>query len=136
VSGSAQPALPQLVAILTLSSPKRPAVSWRSARFSRFPISFVSRSGTCPWPPRNAVALAQRIIEMVVGRLITDEEFRSEFVQDPEKTLLALFDRGLYSSRTEIAALVTTDSALWAQTADAIHPRVQKASLKNETRLP
>jgi hypothetical protein len=73
---------------------------------------------------------------MLIGRLITDEEFRSEFLQDPERTLLALSDRGLELSRTEIAAIVNTDPTLWARTADAIDPRLQKASLKNETRLP
>jgi hypothetical protein len=82
------------------------------------------------------VTLAQRIVEMLIGRLITDEQFRSEFLQDPENTLLALSDRGLELSRTEIAALVNTDPAVWARTAEAIDPRLQKASLKNEARVP
>ena len=73
---------------------------------------------------------------MLIGRLITDEQFRSEFARDPENTLLALCDRGLELSRTEIAALVNTDPALWERTADAIDPRLQKASLKNEARVP
>jgi hypothetical protein len=82
------------------------------------------------------VTLAQRTIEMLIGRLITDEQFRAEFLQDPENTLVALCDRGLELSRTEIAALVNTDSTLWARAADAIDPRLQKASLKNEARVP
>lgn len=80
--------------------------------------------------------MAQRIIEMLIGRLITDEQFRSEFLQDPENTLLALCDRGLELSRTEIAALVSTDPTVWGRTADVIDPRLQKASFKNETRVP
>jgi hypothetical protein len=80
--------------------------------------------------------LAQRIIEILIGRLITDEQFRSEFLENPENTLLALCERGLELSRTEIAALVGTDPMLWIRTADAIDPRLQKASLKNETRVP
>ena len=80
--------------------------------------------------------LAQRIIEMLIGRLITDEQFRSEFLQDPENTLLALCDRGLELSRTEVAALVSTDRTLWARAAEAIDPRLHKASLKNEARVP
>jgi hypothetical protein len=72
---------------------------------------------------------------MLVGRLITDEQFRSEFLQDPERILLELCDRGLELSRTEIAALVNTDRTLWARAADAIDPRLQKVSLKNEARL-
>lgn len=79
--------------------------------------------------------MAQRVVEMLIGRLITDEEFRSDFLADPENTLLALSDLGLELSRTEIAALVNTDSTLWARTADGIDPRLQKASFKNETRL-
>ena len=80
--------------------------------------------------------MAQRIIEILIGRLITDEEFRADFLRDPEQTLLALADRGLELSRTEIAALMSTDPSLWGRTADAIDPRLQKASLKNEVRVP
>ena len=73
---------------------------------------------------------------MIVGRLITDEQFRGEFLKDPEHTLRGLFDRGLELSRAEIAALVNTDPTLWVRTADSIDPRLQKASLKNEARNP
>jgi hypothetical protein len=84
---------------------------------------------------RKAVTLAQRIIEMLIGRLITDEQFRSEFMRDPEQMLLHLSARGLELSRTEVAALLNTDPELWARTADAIDPRLQKVSLKNEARV-
>ena len=76
--------------------------------------------------------MAQRIIEMLIGRLITDEEFRSAFLNDPVETLIDLCDRGMDLSKTEIAALVNTDREVWTRTADAIDPRLQKASLKNE----
>ena len=79
--------------------------------------------------------MSQRTIETIIGRLITDEEFRSEFLADAEKTLLALCDRGLALSRTEIAALLNTDPALWARTADDLDPRLQKASLTGELRV-
>jgi len=79
--------------------------------------------------------VVQRIIEMLIGRLITDEQFRSEFLNDPEKTLVDLCDRGWELSKTEIAALVATDPTLWVRTADAIDTRLQKASLKNEARV-
>ena len=78
--------------------------------------------------------MAQRIIEMLIGRLITDEQFRAEFLNDPEKTLCDLCDRGAELSKTEVAALVGTDPALWTRTADALDPRLQKASFKNESR--
>jgi hypothetical protein len=79
--------------------------------------------------------LAHRIIEMLIGRLITDEQFRAEFLGDPETILGSFSDRGLALSQTEIAALVNTDPTIWARTADAIDPRLQKASLKNESRI-
>jgi hypothetical protein len=76
--------------------------------------------------------LAQRIIEILIGRLITDEQFRCEFLEDPESTLIELCDRGLELSKTEIAALLNTDPALWISTAERLDPRLQKVSLKNE----
>ena len=76
--------------------------------------------------------MSHRIIETLIGRLITDEEFRSEFLRDPQSLLLTLYDRGLELNRTEIVALINTDPALWARTAEALDPRLQKASLKNE----
>lgn len=79
--------------------------------------------------------LAQRLVEMLIGRLITDEDFRTEFLRNPESTLLALCDRGLELSKIEITALVSTDPALWSRTAAGIDPRLQKVSLKNEERV-
>jgi hypothetical protein len=76
--------------------------------------------------------LAQRVIEILIGRLITDEQFRLEFLEAPESTLFGLCDQGFELSRTEISALVNTDPSLWGRTADGIDPRLQKASLKNK----
>jgi hypothetical protein len=76
--------------------------------------------------------VAQRVIEVLVGRLITDEQFRADFLRNPERTLLELCDHGLELSRTEIAAVLNTDPALWTRTASDIDPRLQKASLKNK----
>jgi hypothetical protein len=76
--------------------------------------------------------VAQRIIEMLIGRLITDEQFRTEFLAHPEQTLTDLCKRGLELSRTEIAALVGTDPTLWARAAEELDPRLQKASFKNQ----
>ena len=71
------------------------------------------------------------MVEMLIGRLITDEQFREEFLQDPERLLLSLCDRGLELSPTEIAALITTDPDIWIRTAEAVDPRLQKASFKH-----
>jgi hypothetical protein len=76
--------------------------------------------------------LAERIIEMLIGRLITDEQFRSEFIENPEDSLRDLVDRGVELSRSEIDALIATDPTLWSRTAESIDPRLQKISLRRE----
>ena len=81
------------------------------------------------------VTVSQRIVEWLIGRLITDEMFRAEFLQSPERVLAATRDAGFELSRTEMAALVATDPSLWARTADAVDPRLQKATLKNDARV-
>ena len=76
--------------------------------------------------------MAQRNVEMVIGRLITDEELRSRFLADPERTLAALCDSGSDLSRTETAALLNTNPFIWRTAADALDPRLQKVSLDNQ----
>lgn len=73
--------------------------------------------------------MAQRIVELLIGRLITDEQFRAEFLDDPQRTLTALRDHGFELSHTEVAALIATDPALWGRAAELLDPRLQKASL-------
>ena len=66
---------------------------------------------------------------MLIGRLITDERFRADFTRDPESVLRSLVDHGFELSRIELAALLNTDPLIWARTADAIDPRLQKITL-------
>ena len=69
---------------------------------------------------------------MVIGRLVTDEEFRETFALDPHRALVDLLDRGMHLTVTEIAALIATDSRLWTQVAEQVDPRLQKISMKSE----
>lgn len=75
--------------------------------------------------------MTQRSIEMVIGRLSTDEEFRQRFIDDPHAVLAELLDNGTHLTHVEIAALIATDATLWERVADDIDPRLQKASLKS-----
>ena len=74
--------------------------------------------------------MTQRSIEMVIGRLVTDEEFRETFRSDPHRALAELLERGTHLTQAEIAALIATEPALWGRVADEIDSRLQKASLK------
>jgi hypothetical protein len=67
---------------------------------------------------------------MVIGRLITDEQFRAEFLAAPERTLIELRERGFELSETEMRALIKTDRNLWSRVAAALDPRLEKASFR------
>lgn len=73
--------------------------------------------------------MAQRIVEMLIGRLTTDEQFRSAFLRDPQGTLTELRNCGLELTLTEVSALIDTAPDVWAHTAERLDPRLQKASL-------
>jgi hypothetical protein len=73
--------------------------------------------------------VTQRIIEVVIGRLITDEAFRASFLSNPQQTLAGLVERGMQLTHAEITALVATDSELWDHVADRVDPRLQKSDL-------
>jgi hypothetical protein len=72
----------------------------------------------------------QRSVEVLVGRLITDEEFRSAFQRDPRGTLRAAAEWGLELTASELQALVAADHGMWDRFAEEIDGRLQKASLK------
>jgi hypothetical protein len=72
----------------------------------------------------------------VIGRLITEEQFRDEFLRAPEATLRSLCQHGYELSHTELAAILNTDPDLWVRAANAIDPRLQKVAFKNEVTIP
>lgn len=72
----------------------------------------------------------QRFIEVVIGRLVTDEEFRTAFLRDPRGTVERLLDQGMHLTHLEVAALLRTDSGLWERVAEHVDPRLRKISLK------
>lgn len=75
--------------------------------------------------------MSQRNVESIIGRLATDEEFRRLFNTDRERTIQAEMERGTDLTRSEIAALVATDVSVFDRVAEALDPRLQKASLKS-----
>ena len=74
--------------------------------------------------------MGQRSIEILVGRLITDEAFRTAFFRDAAATLRGFTDSGHELTSVEIAAPKATQAEVWAEVAEQIDPRLQKASLK------
>jgi hypothetical protein len=75
--------------------------------------------------------MSQREVEHLIGRLITDEEFRHQFERNPRGTLLALVERDVSLTSAEIAALAATPRAVWQRAAEDIDPRLLKVSLRS-----
>jgi putative modified peptide len=73
--------------------------------------------------------MSQRHIETIVGRLVTDEDFRRRFVAGPDAALEELGAAGIELTAAEREALAT-DAAVWGRLAQAIDPRLQKVSLR------
>lgn len=76
--------------------------------------------------------MSQKSVEIVIGRLVTDESLRFEFFVDPLRVLRALEGKGLELNPAELAALVEMPLAAWITMAALIHPRLQKVALKGD----
>jgi hypothetical protein len=76
--------------------------------------------------------MSQRAVEVIVGRLVTDDAFRQAFAREPRQALEGLAGQGMFLTETEIRALVGTRVTLWQEVGDQIDPNLQKASLRRE----
>ena len=65
----------------------------------------------------------QRHIEVLIGRLVTDEDFRRAFEQDPQQVLRNAAEWGLALSAVEVCALLATDQSLWERIAVELDSR-------------
>ena len=61
--------------------------------------------------------MSQWSLQLVIGKLLTDQQFRQEFVDRGRDCLAGLSDRGIHLQPGEIDALVAVDSRIWARTA-------------------
>jgi hypothetical protein len=72
--------------------------------------------------------MSQKTVQLIIGRLVTDEEYRLRFLSDPLGVLMELRDQGVELTEGEIEALVRTDRTLWTDTAERIDPHLQRSS--------
>ncbi len=81
--------------------------------------------------------MSQKCVEMIFGKLATDEELRLRFQADPVGTLGVLAaERGFELTRAECEALAATKADLFTRLCEAIDPRLQKASLRADPPVP
>ena len=76
--------------------------------------------------------MAQRSVEVVIGRLATDESFRAAFRRDPCGTLHGLPAHEIVLTSTERDALVSTPPTAWDAIAAALDSRLQKIALPGD----
>ena len=70
--------------------------------------------------------MSHRSVEMVIGRLATDEGLRRRFLEDPAGVLDELCGQGCELSPVEIRALAALDQAAITAFAEALDRRLQK----------
>jgi hypothetical protein len=76
--------------------------------------------------------MSQRTVERLLGRLLTDEDLRTEFVRDPGRTLDTLRQEGWELSTAEVDALMSGPPAMWREIASRIPTRLKRCSLRTE----
>src|SRR5438876_994595 len=81
---------------------------------------------------RSLTTMSQKNVERVIGKLVTDEEYRSRFRIDPEAAVRELVQKGLELTTCEWNALVHIDAQCCDSFANVLDPRLQKASLKGD----
>ena len=74
--------------------------------------------------------MSQRNVELLIGRLLTDEDMRRQFMQKPDGAIENFCRQGWELSQGEIDALAATDAAMWSELASRIPSRLQRCSLK------
>lgn len=73
--------------------------------------------------------MSQRSIEILIGRLITDEAFRDAFVMNRSAALQQFQDKGHELTRVEIDAVLAVSPEWWGDAGAELDPRLQKANL-------
>ena len=75
--------------------------------------------------------MSQKTVQLVIGRLLTDEDLRLRFVERPLETLTEVREQGFELTNDEIDALARSDPKIWPSMARLIHPRLQRCSLRS-----
>src|SRR2546426_11092470 len=82
------------------------------------------------WRSEAHGLMTQQSVEILIGKLLTDEELREAFEQNAHGVLVWLLRQGLQLSRLEMEALTSINASDLSGLADIIDRRLQKASLR------
>jgi Nif11 domain len=73
--------------------------------------------------------MSQKTVQLFIGRVLTDEDLRQQFLEDPRGILTTFRDQGFELTSGEIESLIQTERELWTYAAERIHPRLQRCSV-------
>jgi DNA-binding NarL/FixJ family response regulator len=73
-------------------------------------------------------------VQLVIGKLVTDEAFRQHFDADAREALATLCEQGIELSARDVAAFVETDPHVWACTAKRLDPHLMSPATAKMTR--
>jgi len=76
--------------------------------------------------------MSQKSVEIVIGRLATDEALRVRFLRDRRSTLRGLSESGLELNAAEMDALLEMPPVFLKTLAIWVHPRLQKIALDDD----
>ena len=81
-------------------------------------------------PRRFASRMSHKTVQWLIGRLLTDEEFRTSFLDDPATLLAMVVGQGFELTPAEVEALLRTERSMWSDAAARIDPHLQKIRLR------
>jgi DNA-binding NarL/FixJ family response regulator len=73
-------------------------------------------------------------VQLVIGKLVTDEAFRQRFEVRAQDSLAKLSEQGIELSDAEVAAFLETDPRLWSNVATQIDPRLRPSGPSKSAR--
>ena len=73
--------------------------------------------------------VTQKSVEIFIGKMASDEELRDRFRRDRLAAIRQLQEEGLELTALEVDSLMAADADAFDRLADALDPRLQKASL-------
>jgi hypothetical protein len=89
----------------------------------------VARHASWNTDAREKELMSHRSVEIVLGRLMTDEAFRRQFQRAPREALAELPQMGLDLSAVEMEAIAALDAESLIHFVGTLDPRLKKAAL-------
>jgi hypothetical protein len=78
----------------------------------------------------STLHMSQKTVQFVIGRLLTEEDLRSRFVERARETLDELLAQGYEMTEDEVDAIVRSDPAMWRSASRRIHPRLHRSRFR------